>query len=253
MSEIPYEDFSNPSEMSAGGGAHPSLAQLSGRLVWLLPTAREDGVTTERKTKPHTKLTCDAAFLTGDPIDRVVRKDGTVSAELDPPVQPGQIMVGRWVNQEWIVNRLRDRVGQPGFPGMIGIVTLSTVKGGNTMWVLSDPSPDDMNRAKAWFAWMRSQPDHATRYVPNAQPVAPPAQPPASPFAPQAAPSAPPFAAPAAPAATPDPWAVPSAQPTPAAPFPTQPPPPPSPPFQPQAPVQQQPVPDTSATPPWMR
>ena len=90
-----FQDFQRPSEIAGGGGKHPTFAQLAGRLVWIFPTAREDNVTTPLRTKPHTKITADLAFLDGPPIDVVINgKDGSQSP-LTPPVQPGQVQSGR--------------------------------------------------------------------------------------------------------------------------------------------------------------
>lgn len=200
------DDFQMPSEMSGGiGGAHPALSQLAGRLVWILPTSVEYNVTTPLKKTPHTKVTCDVAFLDGAPIDRVLKKDGSVAAMLIPPVQPGQVMTGRWVNQDWFTRRLADKVGKPGFPGIVGVVATDRGRTGNTFFCLKDPTPEQMAQVKAWFQWKMSQPAGAANYVP-----APPAPPvPTGYPVPGQAPA---YGAPATPQAPVSPFAQPPAQ-----------------------------------------
>jgi hypothetical protein len=224
MTDMPFEDFQQPSTISGGGGsAHPTFAQLIGRLVWIYPTTREDNVTTPKRVRPHTKVTCDLAFLSGGPIDAVINGETGAATPLTPPVQPGQVMVGRWVNQDWFANRLKDKVGVPGFPGIVGIVGQGRGKTGNMFYQLTDPSPEQMAQVRQWFTWKNSQPAGSVNYVPApvAPPVAPPVQyaqpvqatpvPQGSPFAPAARapapagpwqPTMPPGMTPATPAAT---------------------------------------------------
>lgn len=202
MSEMPYDAFIAPSEHGGGGGgAYPAFAQLAGRLLHILPTGREDGVTDKYRPQPHTRLTVDMTFLDGDPIAVVLDKNGEVTAEITPPIAAGQTMTGRWVELGWFVNRLKDRVGQPGYAGMLGVLTRQDTKNGS-MWILADPNPQQLAAANAWFAW-RNDDIARSRYQP-----APPA-PAASPFTPQV-PAAPAPATPAAsavaPAAPVPPW-----------------------------------------------
>lgn len=259
MSQMAYEDFSKPSELPGGGGSHPSMAQLAGRLVHIMPTAREDGVTTDLQPTPHTRLTVELTFLDGTPIEVVLDKQNQVKATFTPPVQPGRVMVGRFMNQSWFVARLKDRVNVPGFPGIVGVITQIPGKR-NPLWALKDPTPAQMDQVRAWFQWRQEQgsaavyvpappaPPVPTGYAPAApqQPMQPPAQQqyasapgisqqsmqaPASPFA-QQPPAAPPVG----------PWA------------PQQPPagmtPVPQPTAAPAAPVAPQPGPEV---PPWQR
>ena len=201
MSTMPFEDFDAPSALPGGGGSHPSMAQLKGRLVHIMPTGREDGVTTDLQPTPHTRLTVELTFLDGAPIEHVLNKQGQVTSTFTPPVQPGQVMTGRFMNQSWFVTRLKDRIGQPGFPGIVGVVAQIPGKR-NPLWALTDPTPQQMDAVRQWFAW-RNEQGAAAHYVP-----APPAPPVAAP--------APAYAAPA-PAQTPAPQTVasPFAQPAP--------------------------------------
>lgn len=230
-----WQEFTLPSRMQgSGGGRHPSMQQLVGRLVHILPTGREDNVTTEYKKTPHTRLSCDLTFFDGDPITAVLDKSGQVKSQLTPPVQPGQTMQGRFVNQEWFVSRLKDKVGTPGFPGIVGVMHKGKSDRGNDLWQLTDPTPQQLETVKAWFMWKASNPGQGV-YVPAAPAQAPPV--------------APAFSAPAqAPAAgyAPAPGA-PFAQPAAAAPF-----------AQPAAPVQAAPQPGAeqqapAGVPPWQR
>lgn len=218
MTDMPYEDFALPSALPGGGGTKlPGLSQLKGRLVHVFPTAVEHGVTSELKKDPHTRLTCDITFLTGDPIGAVVNGLTQVATPLTPAVQPGQTMVGIWISQAWFVSRLKAKVGQPGFPGIIGIVGAEPTGKGAPMVVLTDPTPAQVEQVKAWFAWKNANPGQGV-YVPAAPVVAPqpgvPVQQAQSVYA-QPAPAPVDPWAPAAP--MPNPFAQPVAQPAPAA------------------------------------
>ena len=220
VTEMSYGEFEKPSEMQgASFGARPALAQMRDRLVHIRPTGREDNVPSKEAGKPpYTRLTCDVTFLSGDPITNVVDRFGAVTAQLDPPVQAGQIMSETFISQGWFVSRLKEKVGAPGFPGVVGILAMEKTKSGSMMWMLRDPSPEQMAQVKQWFVWAMANRSQAL-YVANISPQPPagaaspvPGQP-ASPFV--AAPAGSPFAP--TPAAAPTP-AVPAASPAPAAP-----------------------------------
>jgi hypothetical protein len=204
MTEMAMSDFAMPSTFGGGAG-HPSFAQLEGRVVWFLPLSRDDNATSELKKEPHTRLCCDVAFLTGAPIDAALRQSGEIKLKFDPPIKPGQVWRHDWINQSWFTMRLKDKVGVPGFPGMIGVMTMGRSKAGNQMWMLADPSAEQLADATAWFRARQQSPgDFAYIPAPPPVPVATPfTQAPAAtgPWAPQAAS---PFAQ--APAAT-GPWA----------------------------------------------
>jgi len=198
MTEMTFDDFQRPSEIpGGGGGATPSFAQMEGRLVHIYPTARTDNVTSDYRKEPHTRLTVEMTFLDGTPIDRVLLKDGKVKEMLTPPIQPGQTMTGKWINYDWFTSRIADKVGQPGFPGIVGILHKGkSPKSGNDLWMLNDPTPQQMEQIKSWWTWKQQQPPGSTNYVPAppappipvaapAQQYAPAPQQPASPFAPQ--------------------------------------------------------------------
>ena len=243
MTEMAFEDFVLPSETSGGdGGNYPSLKQYAGRLVHILPVTVKFNATSPLRKDPHTLLTVDMTFFDGDPITVVLDKNGRPKAQIDPPLTAGVTQQGRFMNQTWFTKRLADKAGRPGYPGMIGRLTSEPTDSGNDMWMLSDPTPAEVETIKRWWAWKQAnpgqgiytptpvaQPVQQPQYVQPAQPqyapqqYAQPAQPqyaqpaaPASPFAPAAAPApqyaqpvpaqpASPFAPqPAAPA---DPWA----------------------------------------------
>jgi hypothetical protein len=223
-----WQEFTLPSALpGGGGGTYPALAQYAGRLLHMLPTSREDNVTTQMKPKPHVRLMVDITFFDGAPIDRVLDKSGQTKAQLSPPLNAGETLKGMFVNQEWFTARLKDHVGEPGFPGIVGVLATVPTKG-NPMWMLSDPTPQQLETVKGWFMWKASNPG-AGVYVPAAPVQAPPgiAAPPAPAFsAPQPAagyapapgapfaqpPAATPFAA-----AAPAPYAPPAAPAAPAA------------------------------------
>jgi hypothetical protein len=218
MTDMAYEDFALPSALPGGGGTKlPGLTQLKGRLVHVMPTAVEHGVTSELKKEPHTRLTCDVTFLDGDPIGAVVNGLTQVATPLTPPVMPGQTMQGLWISQAWFVSRLKGRVGQLGFPGIIGVVGSQPTGKGAPMIILTDPTPAQVETVKGWFAWKNANPGQGI-YVPAAPatPVTPPvafAQP--APVA-QAAPAAAPLpygGSPAQPVAPANPFAQPVAPP----------------------------------------
>lgn len=230
MTDMPYEDFALPSALPGGGTKLPGMHQLRGRLIHMFPTAVEHGVTSELKKDPHTRLTCDVTFLDGDPIAAIVNgATQQVTQALNPPVMPGQTMVGMWISQAWFVSRLERKIGQPGFPGIVGIVGSQPSGQGAPMTILTDPTPAQLEQVKAWFAWKNANPGQGV-YVPAApvpQAVAPapvyaqsvPAQPAfvppvAQPAPVQQAPVPNPFAQPQ-PAAQPVPAAAPTGAPLP--------------------------------------
>jgi len=177
MTQMTYDDFTLPSQLpSSGGGGYPSLAQLSGRLLHILPRGRQDNVVTEKQPTPHTRLTCDVTFLDGAPIPAIIDKMGG-QKPLTPPIGPGQVMRDMFMSQKWFVSRLGDKVGVPGFPGIVGVLATETVKG-NPMWRLSDPTPEQLAQVKQWFAWRMQQGD-AAYYRPDPVQATPAA---ASPF-----------------------------------------------------------------------
>jgi hypothetical protein len=192
-----FEAFAVPSSIPAPtAGGFPALAQLKGRLLHIRPTGRQDDVTTPKQPTPHTRLTCEVTFLDGAPITERTDQMGNV-VPFTPPIMPGQVMVDMFVSQSYFVRRLKDKVGMPGYPGMVGILGQEPVRG-NLMWNMADPSPAQMNQLGQWFAW-RNQQGAAAHYVPAPVQVAPPVAPPVA-YAPQVPAPAPvgsPFAQPA--------------------------------------------------------
>lgn len=232
MTQMTYDDFTLPSQLpSSGGGGYPSFAQLSGRLLHILPRGRQDNVVTAKQSTPHTRLTCDVTFLDGPAIPAIIDQTGG-QEPLTPPIGPGQVMRDMFMSQKWFVSRLGDKVGVPGFPGIVGVLATETVKG-NPMWRLSDPTPEQLAQVKQWFAWRMQQGD-AAYYRPDPVQATPAAAP--NPFAQQAP-------------AQPDGAVVPAnpfASTQPASPAPAQ----PQQPVPPAAPLAPQPGPET---PPWLR
>lgn len=196
MTDMPFSGFQAPSEMDAGGGPRPALAQMQGRLLHIFPTGITEGATSTLKPEPHTRMTCDVTFLDGAPIGQVLNKLGAVTAVLTPPIEAGVVVGDFWINQGWFVNRLKRYAGQAGWPGLLGVLGTQPSKSGSPMWVLLDPSPQQMEQAKVWFAQVYAT--GANRYAPApVQQVGAPAPAPqyatapaapASPWAPGAAP-----------------------------------------------------------------
>jgi hypothetical protein len=230
MTEIPFDEFVLPSETSGGsGGNYPSLGQLQGRLVHILPVTVKYNATSPLRKDPHTQITVDLTFFDGEPITVVLDKNGRSKSQVDPPLTAGVTQQGRFMNQSWFTKRLADKAGRPGYPGMIGRISSEPTDSGNDMWMLSDPTPAEIETIKRWWAWKNANPG-AGVYVPNPQtqpqytqaPGRPPVQPqyapaPAqpqyapAPAQPQYAPApAQPQYAPAQPAPA-DPWTVPPA------------------------------------------
>ena len=205
VTEMNYGEFEKPSEMQgASFGARPAFAQMRDRLVHIRPTGREDNVPSKEAGRPpYTRLTCDVTFLSGDPITNVVDRFGAVTAQLDPPVQAGQIMPETFISQGWFVSRLKEKVGVPGFPGVVGVLSMEKTKSGNMMWMLRDPSPEQMAQVKQWFVWAMANRSQAL-YVANTPP-----QPPAGAASPVPGQPASPFAAPAGSSFAPTPAAAP--------------------------------------------
>jgi hypothetical protein len=208
MTNMSYEDFALPSALPGGsGGAWPALAQYNRRLVHIMPVEREDGVTTQLKQRPHTRLKVDITFFDGPAIAEVVSQNGTVTAQMTPPLGAGQTLQGLYMNQEWFVARLKDRIRQPGFPGIIGVMSETPSGKGSNMRVLADPTPAQVETIRTWFAWKNANPGVGV-YTPELAP--PVAAPPVTYAAPPVAPQQP----------VADPWA-PSAQAAPPSPAPS--------------------------------
>lgn len=164
MTDMPFDAFPLPSEMEGGGGPRPALAQMQGRLLHVFPTGITEGVTSSLRPEPHTRVTCDVTFLDGPPIGQVLNKFGATTAVLTPPIEAGVVVGNFWISQGWLVNRLRPGYGQPGWPGLLGVLATRSTKSGGQMWVLTDPSPQQMEQAKSWFAQVYIK--GANRYVP---------------------------------------------------------------------------------------
>jgi hypothetical protein len=201
VTEMSFDDFQLPSQTNAevGAGAkYPSLDQMRGRLVWLRPTDVRYNSTTPLRKDPHTQVTVEIAFLDGAPIDRVLNKHGQSTAVLNPPIQPGQVQAGRFINQTWFTKRLASKVGQAGYVGLLGRLNMQPGQGTNTFWALDDPSPSDLAMAKQWWTWKNASPEQAL-YRPIIEQPAPQqyAPAPAAQYAqpaPQQAPAPSPFA-----------------------------------------------------------
>jgi hypothetical protein len=164
VTEMSFDDFQLPSQTNAevGAGAkYPSLDQMRGRLVWLRPTDVRYNSTTPLRKDPHTQVTVEIAFLDGAPIDRVLNKHGQSTAVLNPPIQPGQVQAGRFINQTWFTKRLASKVGQAGYVGLLGRLNMQPGQGTNTFWALDDPSPSDLAMAKQWWTWKNASPEQA--------------------------------------------------------------------------------------------
>jgi hypothetical protein len=154
---IEVEDFQNPSELaSAGSGNYPALSQLRGRLLWVKPILRKDNQASIQRPEPHTVMVCDMAFLDGPAIAHRLDKDGDIHATFDEPVNPGDVIRGMYFSQGWFVSRLKDRAGDPTFPGLVGILGKAPARTGQ-MWVLTDPSPAQMTQLRTWAAWQRKK------------------------------------------------------------------------------------------------
>jgi hypothetical protein len=203
VTEMSFDDFQLPSQTNAevGAGAkYPSLDQLKGRLVWLRPTDVRYNSTTPLRKDPHTQVTVEIAFLDGAPIDRVLNKHGQSTAVLNPPIQPGQVQAGRFINQTWFTKRLASKVGQAGYVGLLGRLNMQPGQGTNTFWALDDPSPSDLAMAKQWWTWKNASPEQALyrpiieQPAPQQYAPAPAAQQQYAQPAPQQAPAPSPFA-----------------------------------------------------------
>lgn len=146
-----YNDFELPSETASGdGGSFPAVAQLQGRLLHVFPTRVERAIVTKNRATPHDRLTCDVTFLDGPPIVEKISQDGD-RTPFDAPINPGETMRGMYLSQSWFVSRLANRVGEPGFPGMVGVLNRVNLPNGRRMWMLDDPSREQLQSAVAWF------------------------------------------------------------------------------------------------------
>jgi hypothetical protein len=223
MTDMPMQGFQKPSDVKLPDlKKWPSLQQLIGRLLVVRPI--EIGQLKDMSSeaaiaagKMKDVIFCDVTFLTGSPIAVVLDKMQQVTQQLDPPVSVGMTMDRYIIGQAWFMRRLKDKVGEPGYPGLLGV--LGTQKfGTNVGWVLLEPSDEHLALAGKWqvhAARQRSAAVAASNPMVVSAPAPAPAPAPAEPWSPPvAAPIADPWAeqaaAPVAPAAVAEekpPWA----------------------------------------------
>ncbi len=202
MTDGIMEGFTTPSEAKTQRDPAPAIAQLIGRLLVVRGTHLETFKEDVQKLQPDgSKITvkeeidkqiADVTFLTGDAIGVVLDKVGQVTKQLDPPMRPGETR--SMILGGWFKSACKDRMGNPGWPGLCGVLTFGKPypRAKNDMWYLTDPSPEQSAQAAKWLAWKRQHDAQNAQRNPLEQATAP-------------APVAPPVVSQSI---TPDPWAV---------------------------------------------
>lgn len=221
MTEI-MEGFTLPSETAITYDKTPAIAQLIGRLLVVRGHSIVQVKDTSEQSKTFgqmiPKLQAEVTFLDGPAIGVILDKHNQVKEQLDPPMGPGEtrkMLVGGWFK-----TRLEKHIGNPGYPGIVGVLRNTSLSGGRTMWELTDPNPEQLQAAAAWLKWRRAedakkaaetpawqQNQQATQQAATPAPSTPaPAANPAASTAPATAPWAAQQAATPAPSAAKPPW-----------------------------------------------
>ncbi len=211
MTDGIHEGFGLPSESDVQFDPTPAIVQLRGRLLVVrgtkVVTVKNINASQPGQPPKVEKLQAEVAFLDGAEIGVLLDKHGQIKKQLDPPMRPGEtrtMLVGGWFKQR----SPEDKMANPGWPGLCGVLGTEDIGNGQTMWRLFDPSPEQQQQAAKWLAWKRQQDAQKAAQNPMQRATATP--PAATAPVPQAAPAAPfPAAEQAAPAGAtaPPPWA----------------------------------------------
>lgn len=158
MTEI-MEGFQLPSETAITYDKTPAIAQLVGRLLVVrghsMVKVKDNSETSKTFGQLIDKLQAEVTFLDGPAIGVLLDKHNQVKEQLDPPMGPGEtrkMLVGGWFK-----TRLEKHIGNPGYPGIVGVLRSTPLQGGRTMWELTDPTPEQMQAANNWLKWRRAE------------------------------------------------------------------------------------------------
>lgn len=190
MTEIP-QGFITPSSTNITIKPSPAIAQLAGRLVVVKPQEVREFENTNKDSKNfgkmEEKMLADVTFLDGDPISVVLDQFGQVTKQLDEPISRGVTMERKIMPGFFLRKQFRALIGNAGHPGTCGRLKRVKTKEGS-MWILEDPTPEELKQAGKWWAWKQQQAPTAPSFAPQsattpAPPVTPPAEvvPPAGP------------------------------------------------------------------------
>lgn len=158
MTEI-MEGFTLPSETAITYDKTPAIAQLIGRLLVVRGHSVVQVIDKSENSKTYgqkiPKLQAEVTFLDGPAIGVILDKHNQVKEQLDPPMGPGEtrkMLVGGWFK-----TRLEKHIGNPGYPGIVGVLYIQPLDGGATMWALKDPTSEQMQAANNWLKWRRAE------------------------------------------------------------------------------------------------
>lgn len=133
-----------------GGGDHPSMKQLKGRLLVFMPTQLDKDVPDTLSDKPGAVkdlMHANVAFLDGEPITNKLDKDGDVAKTFDEPITRGQIMEDFLTSNKLLVSQLK------GQERVLGRLVQGTARAGQSKpWFLETPSEADIALAGKWWA-----------------------------------------------------------------------------------------------------
>ncbi len=183
------EGFEQPSETNIVTIPAPAIAQLIGRLMVVRGLQILKLKNTQQGSKNfgeiEEKLLAEVTFLTGEPIGVKLDKHGQVKEVLDPPMKPFETR--KMIVGGWFKSRSTDKMANPGWPGLAGILGTEDIGGGQSMWRLYDYTPEQATQLTNWLKWKRQQ--DAAKQAAGPQGIATPG--------PQPAPAAAPVPAPA--------------------------------------------------------
>jgi hypothetical protein len=170
------------------GGPMMRISHIGeGRLVVINPLEYDPNAPAFDEGETTGRVTADIAILDGAvPL----QYGGSIQKKRPHPVEFRQLPAlvrGIWIQEKSMVHQIKSRIGLGVVVGRIG---RGQATKGNAPWVLFDPTPADMEQAKAWLSakavgqWQNPEPVEVTSngYAPAAQTqqAAPPA---ASPYA----------------------------------------------------------------------
>lgn len=199
MTEIP-QGFITPSSTNLVIKPTPAIAQLAGRLVVVKPQEVRDFKNENKDSKNfgemEPKMLADVTFLDGEPISVVLDQFGQVTKQLDEPLRAGMTMERKIMPGFFLRKQFKELIGNASHPGTCGRLKRVKTKEGS-MWILEDPTPEELQAAGKWWAWKQQQ----APITPSFAPTTTAASPPPAAVVPQAAPVADPWAGQSQPAA----------------------------------------------------
>ena len=148
-------DANDPFADPGKGGAYPSIKQLNGRLLIVVPKRLEKDVPGVEAGKTQDRITADVHVLTGDTIQAHLDKDDNATPFDEPLVVPFKLE-DMFISGAKLITELKGRLPrgdeQPGM--VIGVLTKlkPQQKGRNGAWSLRPATPDEKAVGRKYLA-----------------------------------------------------------------------------------------------------